>query len=882
MTPGPVWQWLLEWLAPEEHRDALLGDATEELGRRASEDGRAQAFSWYRRQVLRSVVPGLVHKARRAGASLKESEAKGEMMSRWIKDFQLALRGLEKRPGFSVTVIATLALGIGATTALFGVFRTVFLEPIPLPESENLVVVMERTGTGCCGPASALDYQDWVERNRSFEGMAALSPRFVTLTGGQEAERIYSTEVTPSAFEFLGVEPLLGRALVPEDVAMGGVVVLGHGLWQRSLGGNPAVLGSTLEIDGAPHTVVGIMPPDFDVPSPWARTLRHQLYLPFSDDYFQESRGSHSFPVIARLANGVSLESAQADMDRIMRELADEYPRTNAERTSLVFTVHGYLFGDVGQQLGLILAAAGLVLLIACGNVAGLQLARAAARETELAVRSALGASRRAMVRLLFSESLLLAILGGALGVVVAMVGVKAMLVVLPSSIPRIDQVRMDGWALAFAVLASAFTAVVFGMLPALLASRTDVASGVREGGFATLAPGKERLRDYFIVGQIALGLVLANGAGVLIQSYAEVRGQEYGFDTEGVLTLALNPAGPRYETQESREAFFEDAAERVGSVPGVVGVGLVTRLPLSGGSNGNVLVEGAPARSSSDEGPLVEVTSITGDYFAAMGIPLLMGRTLEPDDSISVAVGVVINRAMADEVWPGEDPLGKRFSFRDDPPEWLTVVGMVGNVRQWGPEQPPLSQVYFPFTRGWTSTGYLVASVAGQPTAVVPEVRRAIRSADPTQAPSDILAMDQRLESAFAQRRFYTTLIALFAIAALFLASAGIYGTVSYFVTRRLREVGIRMALGAGNSNIMGLVLRRGIGLAVWGVAIGLGGVWAVTSLLEGLVYGITATDTLTLIAGCVALAGVAIAASTLPALRALRVSPVLALRAE
>lgn len=799
----------------------------------------------------------------------------------WLNDMKLAARVLSKRPVFTATVVVTLALGVGATTALFGLFRGVFLEPLPLPEPDELVVVMERAGFGCCGPASGPDYRDWVERQRSFDGLAALAPGDVTLTGVDEPERVYATEVTASAFDLLGIEPMLGRGIREEDETSEGVVVLGHPLWSRIFDRDPDVVGRTLEIDGVARTIVGVMPPDFDVPSPWLGTRRHALYLPFPTSRMESNRGSHSFPVIGRLSEGVTLEAAQSDMDRIMRELAVEYPRTNDDRKAQVFMVHEYLFGNVGEQLALILAAAGLVLLIACGNVAALQLARAVARETELAVRSALGASRRAVGRLLFSESLLLAALGGLLGIGVAYVALDALKGVLPPTMPRVDEIRMDGTALAFALAASAITALVFGMLPALVGSRTDLAAGVREGGHGTLAPTKERIRDVFIVGQIALGLVLANGAGLLVRSLAELRGQAYGFQTDGVLTLRLNPDGPRYPDIRSRERYVKLVIDEVSNVPGVVDLGLVTRLPLAGGTNGNVQVEEWEQRESQDEGPLVEVTSVVGDYFEAMGIPLVQGRTLVAADSISGATGVVISQAMADEVWPGESPIGKRFGF-GQPPPWLRVVGVVGDVRQWGPEQAPLSQAYLPYSQGWSSAGFLTVRVAGDADRIVPDVRRAILAVDPTQPPSDVLGMEERLTRSFSQRRFYTTLIAIFAVAALFLASAGIYGTVSYFVARRTRELGIRMALGAAGSGIVGLVVRRSIRLAFWGVAIGLLGVWATVSIADSLVYGVAAVDALTLAGGCALLTAVAVVASLLPAARAVRVSPVTALRTE
>jgi putative ABC transport system permease protein len=803
-------------------------------------------------------------------------------MLNWTNDFRLALRTLRRRPGFAAMVLGTLALGIGCTTALFGVFRTVFLKPLPLPDASQLTFIMEQASFGCCGPASGPDYTDWVARQRSFSGIGIINPGSVTLTGGGEAERVYATSASASVFALLGVAPLLGRTFTVADQTEPSVVVLSYGLWRRRFGARPDVVGKSIAIDQAPYTIIGVMPRDFDVPSPWLGTQHHQLYTPFKSASLEGNRGSHSWPVVARLATGTTLQAAQSDMDRVMRELAQEYPATNSNRSVKLFSAHGYMYGRAGRELAYILGAAVLVLLIACGNVAGLQLARAAGREAELAVRAALGASRGALVRLLFSESVVLAALGGVGGVLVAFVAVGGLRAVLPPTMPRIAEAHMDGWALLFAIAASAFTALAFGVIPSVVATRADVAGELREGGYGTRAPGKQRARDYFIVAQVALGLVLANGAALLVRSYVRLRSQEMGFHADGVLTLGIQPSGERYNDGAALSNYYDDVVAHVRAVPGVEAVGTVSRLPLAGGSNGNVLIEGRPPRTGSDQGPLVEVTSITGDYFGAMGITLLRGRTLRPEDSTSGAVNVVINHHFAEEAWPGADPLGKRFSFNDSPPNWTTVVGVVDDVRQWGMEQPAVSQVYYPLTQGWSSSGYVVARTAGDPESLGPAVRRAILAVDPTQAPSDIRSMSTRVDRAVAQRRFYTTLIGLFAVAALVLAGAGVYGTVSYYVTRRTREIGIRIALGAAGTGIVGLVVRRGVRLAASGVVLGLVGVWAARTLVAKLLYGIGSLDPWTIGAGCLTLTLVAAAASAFPATRAVRVPPAVALRAE
>jgi predicted permease len=818
---------------------------------------------------------------RAMGMSFEKPRRIVRMDGSW-QDFKLAFRMLGKRPGFTFTVLATLAMGIGATTALFGVFRAVFLAPIPLPESDDLVIVMGQGSLGCCGPASGPDYVDWVERNRSFSGLALMNPQTYTVTGTEAPERVFGMHVTASAFPMLGVGAVMGRTLLAEDENGGGTVLLSYHFWRNQLGGREDVVNSTVEVNGVGHTVVGVMPEGFDVPSPWSQYGAHRLYLPFQRERLGGNRGSHSWPVVGRLAHGATKETAQSDMDRVSRELAIEYPQTNADWSASVFSVHEYLFGAVGKQLGLILGAATLVLLIACGNVAGLLLARAAGRESELAIRAALGGSRGALVRLLFSEALVLALLGGIGGILLSFVAIDGLKALLPPTMPRADQIQVGGWALGFALGASAFTALAFGMVPALLAARSSLAANVKEGGYATLAPAKERLRNAFIVGQIALGLVLANGAALLVRSYASLRGQDFGFRNDGVVTMSLSPSGPRYQDDLAYSNYYNEVLARVEAIPGVEAIGTISRLPLFGGTNTNVWIEGTPPPQSPGEGPLVEVTSINGHYFEAMHIPLVRGRFLQPGDTAEAAPNVLINERFAEIGWPRLDPLGKRFTTTDDGSWWFTVVGVVGDVRQQGPEQPAQAQLYAPYVRGWTTGAYLTARTLDDASALVPRIREAVLAVDPSQPPSDVRMMSERVDRTLAQRRFYTTLITLFAAAALLLAAAGVYGTVSYFVARRVRELGIRVALGAPSSGIVGLVVGRGLRLAAWGVGFGLVGVWATTRLFESMVYEIDAVDPITIIGGSLGLALVAVVASAIPATRAVNVSPVLALRSK
>ncbi len=525
-------------------------------------------------------------------------------MGPWMNDLRIALRALMKRPGFSVVVVATLALGIGANTALFGVFRSVFMTPLSFDEPDRLAFVMEAPNGGCCGPASGPDYLDWRERQRTFEEIGAISHILATLTGEGEAERLPAADVTASVFEVLRADAALGRLITEDDQLDPSVVLLSHGLWQTRFGGSQDVLGETLNVNGQPLTIIGVTAEGFDLLSPWTISGDFALYRPFSDERLLENRGMHGYPVVARLAPGSTLDDADSDMKRIMRELEVEYPFENEGRSARVFSAHTYLFGDVGKTLGFILGAAGLVLLIACGNVAGLQLARTAGRETELTLRSALGASRASVARLLFSESLLLAVVGGVLGLLVAAGGLEGIRSILPPTIPRAGEIRLDRWVLAFAGGIAAVTALAFGVVPALLASRADLAAGLREGGYATLAPRKERLRDYFIVGQIALGLVLANGAGLLVRSYVTLRGEETGFEAEGMLTLQTMAAGPSYPEQSDRVAYFDHLVTEASAISGVEHAGVVTKLPLNGGNNSYVQVEGQAPRWRTGCGP--------------------------------------------------------------------------------------------------------------------------------------------------------------------------------------------------------------------------------------------------------------------------------------
>jgi predicted permease len=539
----------------------------------------------------------------------------------------------------------------------------------------------------------------------------------------------------------------------------------------------------------------------------------------------------------------------------------------------------------VGTQLILLLSAAGFMLLIVCGNVASLLLSRATARQTEMAIRAAVGAGRSRIIRQLLTESMLLSLVGGGTGVALAMGGMTFLRSVIPTDIPRIANIGIDATVLGFALSISIVTGLVFGLAPALSASRSNLTESLKEGrGTPTAGSRRGILRGALVASQFALALVLANGAALMVKSYLRFRGMEQGFDPENVLTVNVSLQGESYENVWDRDHFLRDAIERIAAIPGVVDVGATSKLPLNGGTNGQVWAEDDPDRTLSDtEGPLIEFSRVAGDYFTAAGIKLVAGRLPEAEDSIAARPGTIINQAMARSLWPDENAVGKRYSFRTNPPNWMTVVGVVADVRQWGPYTRARAEHYLPYTApGWAEGNrmYLIVKTDIDPLLIVGQVRQAVLAVDPDQPISEIRTMERVLSEQFAGQRFNTMLVGLFAGIALLLVSAGVYGVVSFLVAQTSHEIGIRIALGAAQSRVLGLTLLRGLRLASIGTVAGVGGVFATTRVIESLLYGASPVDIPTLIGGVLALIGVGVVASLVPAQRAARVSPVTALR--
>ena len=801
----------------------------------------------------------------------------------WLADLGLdiryALRTLVGKPGFSVAVILLIALGVGANATVFSVLDAVFLKPLTYPEPRELVVLYERSERGAVSPASWPNYLDWRTNSQSFEHVGAYSSFGITVTDGDSAEVIDGARATASIFDMFDVPPALGRTFLPnEDASDLRVVVLSHDLWTIRYGSDPDVIGREIRLNGAMHTIIGVMPEGFTIPSPYNANLESRLWVPFTAEVLEEGRGSHSYPVMARLRDSVTVDEARADMNRVALNLAAAYPETNQSQRVLIREFHADLFGDVGSRLVLVLGAAGLVLLIACGNVAGLQLARSTARRTEIALRAAMGASRGRLIRLFLAESSLLALAGGGAALVVTFWGVSFLRESLPPSIPRTSDIGIDGPVLLFAFAALLLTTVIFGLVPALSATRRNHAESLREGGGRISR--RTRLQGVFVVGQLALTLMLVHTTSLLVGSFMLLSGTEFGFETENALTFSLTLASTEYDDVGDREEFLKDLTTRLEALPGVTKAAAVNRLPFEGGTNGGIIVEGRDVESDPSDRPLVERKVMIGDYLGAAGIPLRAGRILESADSTGATAGAIINERMAEQLWPDEDPLGKRFSSDSDPVEWVTVVGVAANVRMWGAESRAIAEAYRPYNMMARRRMFVVLRTVVEPTSVVPSVRQEIAALDPNLPLTRIRTMEDVLGSQLSGRKLITGTYGLFAVLAMLLGVAGVYGVVSFFVAQRTNEFGVRIALGAGRGRLMSLVLAKGARLAGLAVVLGTAGSYAAAQVTGSALYGFSSTDPRFAAGVAALLVVVALVATLLPARRATKVDPARALQ--
>ena len=811
-------------------------------------------------------------------------------METLLKDLRYGCRMLAKNRGFSAIAIVSLALGIGANTAIFSVVNAVLLRGLPFHDPDRLVMVWEDVsfaGFPRNTPAPA-NYADWKARNQVFEDMAALDERSFSLTGDGEPERIVVYGATGTFFSMLGVQPILGRTLLPDDdtTEANKVVALSYALWQQRYGGEATIIGRDILLNGEKHTVVGVMPARFQF---LGSNVKAWVPMAFTPRQLAQ-RGSHYLEVVARIKPGVSLETANTEIQAIQQQISAEHPDEAGRIAAFVMPLRDQLAGDIRRPLLVLLVAVGFVLLIACANIANLLLARAASRQREIALRAALGASRLRIVRQLITEGVVLSIVGAILGVMLALQSFTFLSHLIPDSLAS-SNLSLDLGVLGYTLVISLATAVIFGLAPALQATKLDLNDALKQsGGRSGLSAGSNRMRSAMVVAEVALALVLLVGAGLLIQTFWKLRDPYSALHPEDVLVVRTQLPSNKYRDQPHRAAFYTQALERVAALPGVVSAGYATAVPLDwkGGTSG-FYPEGLTLDQARAGGLAYDANHrlVSPDYLKAMGIPLKQGRGFDDgDDELAMPVAIV-NETMAREYWPG-GAIGKRFKL-GDPEEnipWFTIVGVAGDVRQMGVDEPVKAEMYLPYQQDNDHPYYaprdLVLRTAGDPLKIIGAVRNEIHAIDPDQPISNIRTMDQVLGEETAARRLGMTLLTAFAALALLLAAFGIYGVLAYFVVQHTPEIGVRLALGAPRGDILALVLRKGMMLALMGVALGLGAAFALTRLMASLLYEMSASDPSTFGLVALLLTGVALVACYLPARRATKVDPMVALRYE
>jgi putative ABC transport system permease protein len=806
------------------------------------------------------------------------------MLADLLRDFRYAARSLLRTPGFTVVAVAVLALGIGATSAIFSLVSAVWLKPLPFADEERLVTLwVDLTAIG--GPPrvspAPVNFVDWQARAQSFESMTAIEPVSFNLTGdGREPERISGVRASPSLFATIGLAPLLGRTFAADD-GDGEPVVVSEGFWLRRLGGDPASVGRTITLDGSPHLVVGVVSRDFRFPNGEVDVFVPTVWAPQV-----LARQTYNWYVVAKVRAGVSVEAAEAEMKAVAATIDRDHPGTGRGIAASIVSLREQLASGVTPTLTALLGAVALVLLVACANVANLMLARATARQKELAIRKALGAARGRVLRQLLTESAVLAGMGVAGGLIVAAACLAYLARLMPNTLPASTSLGLDVRVIAFTIATALFTVLLFGAGPAFAAARRDFGAAFGKA-VGTYGAATRRLRTALVVAEIALTVVLLAGAGLLLRSYAAVLSVDPGFDAQGLLVAEAVLPESRYSNPVDRDVFYSRVLESVRGLPGVDAAGYTNFAPVVfKGVRSLVLVEGRPRPEPSEIARNIATNrSASPGYFAALGVPLVRGRLIDERDRRGEARVAVINETMARVHWPGEDAIGKRFSLGTPDGGPMTVVGIVRDVRQMGlavPTDPelfiPLDQTAVPFM--WPRQ--IVVRTSGDPLALAPAVRRAIWGVDSDQPVSSVRAMGDVLDAELSNRNTQLTLIGSFALLALVLAAVGLYGVLSYTVSQRTNEIGLRMALGAEPKSVVGAIVRSALGTALLGIGVGLLAAYALTRTIASFLYGVSPTDPTTAAAVAGALLGVAALAAFVPARRAASVNPMTALRAE
>jgi putative ABC transport system permease protein len=795
-------------------------------------------------------------------------------------DLRYAVRIFLRTPGFAVAAVLTLALGIGANTAIFTVVNALLIRPLPYAQPDRLVMVWQDL-RGRVGPvdewASPGNYADWRKATNIFDEVAVISGWRPTLIGGAEPEPIPGEQVSHEYFSVLGIQPILGRTFSDKDDVPNAarVTVIGFGLWQRRFGGDRAVVGSSVSLGGEPHEIIGVVPEAF---RPIVNT-EAEIWRPLRIDTANPSRGTIYLRAVARLAEGISLSAAQAAADTLARDLERAYPGSNEKTRFSLTPLHDRVIGDIKPGLLAMLGAVGFVLLIACANIANLLLARGSARARELAVRAALGAGRARLVRQLLTESVLLSVAGGVFGVLVGVWAVDALVAVAPRSAPRLNEITLDATVFGFAAILALVTGVLFGLAPALHFSRDDGPHTLKQGQRGTSGTAGGHLRRALIAAEVALALMLLTGAGLLAQTFVHLQSADLGFEPDHVISGFVNP--PRaagYDTRAKHLAFYDQVFAKAQALPGVERVALASVLPLSGDSDSSFLIEGRPAPTSQSETPVSWYRLVSASYFETMGIPILRGHRFEPREA---APSVVVNETFARTYFPGQDPIGRRIRFGDDAP-WATVIGIARDVRVRGARESTRVESYIPYWQMTEPGMNVLLKAAGNPAQLVGPLRQAVASIDRNVPVSGVVTLDELVGGSIENPRFFATLAVTFAVLALALAAIGIYGVMAYAVTQRTTEIGVRMAVGASARDVFHLIVSDGLKVTGVGVAAGVAGSLLIAKGLSALLFGVRPTDPVTLVVTAVVLLAVAAIACFLPARRATRVDPIVALRSE
>jgi putative ABC transport system permease protein len=872
---------LLAKRLPTEWRELVLGDLEEEFEKRRARS-RSDARLWFWRQTIRGLAAPPPRRRHRP-ASRSSFSSGDSIVHTLVADLRYSVRFLFRTPSFAIAVVAVLALGIGVNTAIFSIVNAVLLRPLPYEDPDRLVqlfhVPPQSAFPGMTRFAvSSANFYDWQRAAQLFEGMAMFRQRGFALSMNENAEGILAGAVGAGFFEITRGRPLMGRVFLPEedDPGRGHVAILSEKFWRSHLGASPDVIGRALKLDGDPYTIVGVMPARFSV-SAW-RVANAEIWVPIAlTDVERAMRDNHNQAAVARLKPGVTVARANSEMQGISERLEREYPQANTGWGAAVVPLQEVIVGDIRPTLIMLLAAVGLVLLIACANVANLLFARGLGRRKELAIRSALGAGRSRVFQQLLVEALVLAAAGGAAGLVLARVSLAVAPALLTDRVPRADEISIDGRVLLFVLSGSILTGILVGALPALRAGRTDLNDALKEGGRSEGALGM-RTRRLIIVCEVALSVVLLMGAGVMLRSLSALRHVDAGFDPRSTLTMLVLPPQARYRMAAQRMAFFDAAIEKIGAIPGVQSAAGIDNLPFLGGSVQPIVLEGHTELVSRDQ-PTVNVRKITPGYLATMRVPLLRGRDVTESDTEVM----LVSRGAAKLLWGDADPIGRRVTLPLQSKTLLKeVIGIVGDVKQRDLSEPATPTVYEYTRTHFPSALAVVVRTSVPPQSITQAATATIRAIDPELPVRNVRTMEEVLDQTLVSQRLSAFVLGLFAVLALALASVGIYSVLSYIVRGRSREIGIRTALGARPRDVLRLVVSEGMTPTALGIAAGTGAALASSKLLEKLVFGVSATDPLTLATVAVTLAVVALLASLGPAYHASRLDPLKVLRAD